>query len=285
MFNTLSVNPAYAGNREVFSFTTLYRNQWSGIEGAPQTFTFSSDMMFKNERVGLGFNLMDDRIGVLHSTVINLSYAYKVPVSEMGKLSFGLQAGFNRYSADYANVQHSPTNSTVVDQAFILPFTNTLPNFGLGIYYSTESFYVGIGLPNLLKNNLSGKYESSINLQNLKNTQGRHLFLSVGQVFSLNEKIKVKPSLLLEAVSGAPLELDINTNIWFNDVFAVGASYRTGDAIVTMCELQATPKFRLGYAYDITISGLSNYNNGSHELMLRYEFASKNTKILSPRYF
>lgn len=284
MFNMLAVNPAYAGSREVLSTTLLYRRQWVGIEGAPETVTFSADMPIKKKQIGLGFNLTDDRLGIIHTTGLNLSYAYRLRVSDRGMLSMGLQGGFTNYRADYGSVDPSQNSSYQQDVAFSGGVSEFLPNVGGGLWFATDRMYIGFSIPKLLKNEFS-KYDGANSVEGFENRQNYHYFLGAGYVIGLSDVLKLKPSALLKVVHGSPLELDVNANLWIHDAIGIGLSYRTADAMVGMIELQATPQLRVGYAYDYSITRLQNYNSGTHEIMVRYEFGFDKGKILSPRYF
>lgn len=277
MFNGLSVNPAFAGVRETPTMTALYRKQWVGIDGAPTTFTFSADAPIRNQRMALGLNLVQDKIGISNNLMINFAYAYRVIFSNQGKLSLGLQAGINQYRADYSSVETSMT-PVQGDNAFGKSTTSIFPNFGFGAYYYTRKFFVGVGIPKMIKNNLSGTNKPTIDFTSYPNRQNRHLFITTGYSFDLNADWTLKPSLLLKGVHGAPLELDVNANIWWKEKVGGGLSYRTSDAIIAMVQFQAKDELQFGYAYDMTISRYSGTNSGSHELMLRYEPFAKDAK-------
>lgn len=281
MFNMLSINPAYAGNRESISLTALYRNQWSGIEGAPETMLFGADMLLNNDKVGLGLNIVKDQIGIMDNTIINTAYSYTIRKDRTTKLSFGLQAGVYQFKADYSEVKHSLVN-TAYDPAFSEQVNTVKPNFGIGIFYTSKNFYLGASVPKLLDQYYSGSDDDLLASPNFYN---RHFFFTTGMVFQAHIHWKIKPSVLYKMVEGAPMQLDINTNIWYKDFLSLGASYRTADAVLIMMQAQASRKLRFGYAYDITLSDLSGYAGSSHELFLRYEFARKKTTVLSPRYF
>ncbi|WP_423149543.1 PorP/SprF family type IX secretion system membrane protein [Rubrolithibacter danxiaensis] len=280
MFNTLAVNPAYAGSRNVLSATALYRSQWVGMEGAPQTQTLSFDTSLPDKNVGLGVQVFNDKIGITKTTGAFASYAYRIRM-ETSTLAFGLQAGISNYRADYTSV---PLNESTPDVAFSQNVNAFLPNFGAGVYFNSDKFYVGLSAPHILNNRLNNGSET-IQTNGLVARQYLHLFLMTGYVFDMGENVKLKPSVLVKGVQGAPVQVDANANLWINDVISVGASYRHKSDMSAMFEMQVTPQIRLGYSYDRSITRLVNYNSGSHEIMLRYEFGFDDERILAPRYF
>lgn len=279
MYNMLGVNPAYAGNREATSVNFFQRRQWVGMAGSPQTTSVSVDGAAKDNKIGWGVQLYDDKLGVEKADGANLMLSSHIRVSEKGILSGGLSVGLMNYRIDLMNVQGRFTPS---DPAFYANFNKWLPAVGLGIYYHTEKFYAGFSVPNVLKSRLSAFDVMKSGIQKVNST---HMFLTTGYVFNVNEEVKIKPSTMIKAVSGAPIEADINTNIWLKDIIGLGFSYRTGDAMIVMAEAQINENLRVGYAYDMTISPLKYYNNGSHEMMLRYEFGKNKSKVKSTRYF
>lgn len=283
MFNMLSVNPAFAGTREMLTATALYRKQWVGIDGAPTTLTFSADAPVRNQRMALGVNMVSDKIGISKTMLINISYAYRVMLVNGGVLSLGLQGGINQYRADYSSVKTSypGIDSPPVDQAFASSEGNLFPNFGFGAYYYTGRFYVGMAVPKMLKNNLSGTNSPTLDFTSYPNRQNRHLFIATGYSFDMNHDWTLKPSLLIKGVHGAPLEMDVNVNAWWREKVGAGLSYRTADAMVAMLQFQARPEINFGYAYDMTLSKFAGTNSGSHELMVRFEPHAK--KVLAKR--
>ena len=281
MYNMLGVNPAYAGNREALSFNFFQRNQWNGIKGAPKTTSLSLDQSIKNGKIGWGVQVYDDRLGVEAATVINGMLSTRIQVSEKGILSGGLSFGLMNYRINLNDVQNRNNPN---DPSFIStnkPSTWT-PSIGMGIYYNTDRFYAGVSTPSVLKSRLAS-YEDFIS--SIDKSNAFHLFANTGYVFDVNENLKLKPSTMIKMVSGAPVEADINLNVWLKDILGIGGSYRTGDAFVGMLELQATPNLRIGYAYDVPFNPLKYFTRGSNELMLRYEFGNNKTKIKSTRYF
>ncbi len=277
MFNMLQINPAYAGNRATSNVTALYRKQWVSVEGAPTTATISWDKRKTGSNIGYGVQLYNDRLGIESNTGLQAFYSYRIPFKS-SFLSFGVNGGVVNYRADFSQLSTTMTS----DPLFQDDIKSWLPTAGVGVLYATEHWYAGISAPALLKS------KTSYNLPS-KSTAGifnQHLFLTTGYIYQASEAIKLKPSILIKAANGSPIQYDLNLNAWLLDVVGIGASYRTGDSFVGMVELQISPIFRLGYAYDYTTSNLKTFSNGTHELMLRYEFGIESEKkLLSPRYY
>jgi len=279
MFNTLAINPAYAGSRNVLSATALFRNQWTGIDGAPKTGTLSVDAPILGKQVGIGAQIFTDKLGITQTNGGTLSAAYRIRM-EKGSLSFGIQTVFSQYRANFTEVPLS--SSAAYDPAFADNVSKFLFNVGTGVYYNSDKFYIGLSALDIMPNSLT-KYESN-NIA-LGSKQALHLFLATGYVFPLSPDFKLKPSVLVKGVKGAPIEADLNAALWIKDVVSIGAQYRTSADIGAMIEVQASPQIRIGYSYDRSTTPLKSFNSGSHEIMLRYEFGFDKGKILSPRYF
>jgi type IX secretion system PorP/SprF family membrane protein len=283
MFNMLAVNPAYAGSREVISTTALYRKQWVNTPGSPRTMTFSADAPLHGEKVGVGLLVFNDKAGVFGNTGVYGSYAYRLRLKK-GTLAMGLQAGFTQVSANLTSIILDENNTA--DGAFASNIAKFMPNFGAGLYYHTDKFYVGVSLPRIVNNKLFKKGTDTSAISIDRSQQTRHLFLMAGVVIPLSIDVKLKPSALLKMVEGAPLQLDINSNVWFYDALAVGLSYRTSsNALVSMLEVQATKQVRIGYAFDAMVGKSRFVGRAAHEIMLRYEFGYVKAKVISPRYF
>ena len=281
MYNMLGVNPAYAGNREALSMNFFQRNQWNGIKGAPKTTSFSLDQSVKEGKIGWGVQVYDDRLGVEAATGFNGMLSTRIQVSEKGILSGGLSFGLMNYRINLNDVQNrnNPNDPSFIS---INNPSSLTPSLGMGIYYNTDRFYASISTPSILKSRLAS-YQDFVS--SLEKTNAFHLFANTGYVFDINEDLKLKPSTMVKMVSGAPIEADINLNVWMKDIIGLGGSYRTGDAFVGMVELQASPNLRIGYAYDMPFNPLKYFTRGSNELMLRFEFGNYKTKIKSTRYF
>lgn len=286
MFNTLLINPAYAGNRDVLNLSALYRQQWVNIDGAPRTFTFAADGPIFNEKVGLGLISTFDKVGYTSVTSVMGQVAYRLRFTQKGTLSFGASFGAQQFTFDMSNVNYKIPGQTLDDATFDNNISKWVPNVGFGLYFSTDKAYIGLSAPKLLNNGLSSN-NIEVNMKEIsgKASQYRHYMLMAGFVSRISHTWVIKPSTLIKAVNGAPIQFDVNANFWYYDFFGFGLSYRSADALVAMLEIQANPEFRIGYAYDYSTNGLGAYNNGSHELMVRYELGARKSKMLTPRYF
>ncbi len=272
MFNMSAINPAYVGSRDVFSLTATYRKQWVDLNGAPSTGLVSLDFPIARKNIGIGVSAYTDKVGIFNTTGGYAQFAYRLRLGK-GVLAFGLQAGAYQYTADWTKVNGQDPN----DPAFSSNFNKILPNFGFGVYYNTDRWYIGASAPRLLTN--------KINEQSDESTLTRHFYLTAGTVIGISPSVKLKPSVLLRAVQGGPMSFDVNLNCWIIDRIGIGASYRYGDGVLGMLEIQASPRFRIGYAYDMALTDIRGYSSGTHEAMLRYEFGFDKKKVISPRYF
>ncbi len=279
MFNEMIINPAYTGARECLSATLLYRNQWTGIEGAPETETFSIHSPIANQKMGLGLSVINDKITVMRNTGVYANYAYRMPLRE-GKLSFGLSAGVINHYEKLSELNPGQGN----DPQFA---ANTprllLPNAGFGAFYYTRKFYAGLSIPKLILNTVGASETKKVN--NKASVKDWNLHLTAGYVASISESIKLKPTVMIRKTGGAPGEIDLSLNALFNDLVWIGAAYRTGDAVSLAAGVQITKQMRFGYAYDYTLTALSKFNGGSHEITLGYDFSFDKTKIATPRFF
>ncbi|MFN0032868.1 MAG: type IX secretion system membrane protein PorP/SprF [Flavobacteriales bacterium] len=278
MFNELFINPAYAGSRAHLSGTGLLREQWVGLDGAPSTQSLTVHAPFANHKMGAGLSVMHETIGVGKRLGVNAVGAYRIPM-DRNTLSFGLQLGLVSLSENLTDL------NLITDNQFQLNTGNkTAPNFGFGMYYQTPNWYAGISIPRMLKNRLDVT-NAETQVQNSLAASDFHYFVTAGSVHPITPTIKLRPSVMLKAVSGAPMQLDMSCNALFNDFIWAGLGYRTGDALSLLVGAQITKQLRLGYAYDYTTSDLQDFNSGSHELMLGFDFGFDKDKIVTPRYF
>ncbi|WP_343488486.1 type IX secretion system membrane protein PorP/SprF [Allomuricauda sp. d1] len=285
MFNTMSVNPAYAGSRGQLSLAGLYRAQWVGLDGAPETFTLNLHSPIRNSKLGYGISVVNDNIGdgVVQETYIDAVVSYTLDVDLDKKLSFGLSVGGDIISLDFNGLRNF--DDEVVEQDNI--DNQFSPNFGLGVYYHTDKFYAGLSVPNILETEFFDNSGGDANSINFLSTERMNFYLITGYVFDLNPNLKFKPALLTKAVGGAPLQVDLSASFLFADRFSFGAAYRWDAAVSALAGFQITEQIMLGLAYDreTTELGTRQFNDGSFEVFLRLELLSSFRKTVSPRFF
>lgn len=283
MYNTVTINPAYAGSRGVLSIAGLYRSQWVGLDGAPKTQTLNVHSPV-SERIGVGLSIVNDEIGngTNQETYFDGLFSYTIPLADERKLSFGVKAGGHLLNIDFnklANYNNEAANVGLanIDQRFS-------PNFGAGVYYHTQNFYAGLSIPNFLT---TKHFDDSQSSASFLAEERLNLYLITGYVFEPNQRLKFKPALLLKAVEGAPLQVDISANFLLNDKFTLGAAYRWYAAVSALFGFQINDKFLIGLAYDreTTELGGTRFNDGSFEVLLRYEFLTRYKRVLTPRFF
>ena len=282
MYNPTVINPAYAGSRDVMSIFGLYRTQWVGLEGAPNTGTLSMHTPIENSRIGLGLSLVNDRIGPSDETNLGVDISYTIDVSYQYKLAFGIKGSANLINVDYTKLDiYDPSDSRFqqnIDNKFS-------PNVGAGVYLYSDNTYVGLSAPALLQ---TKHFDGSVNYSGSSTFFGKeqvHYYLMAGHVFDLDYNLKFKPSALVKMTEGAPLQVDLSANFLFNEKFTAGVAYRWSAALSALAGFQVSDGLFIGYAYDAETTKLANYNSGSHEIFLRFELFKKFDKIVSPRFF
>jgi type IX secretion system PorP/SprF family membrane protein len=285
MFNTMSVNPAYAGSRGQFTAAALYRSQWVGLDGAPKTLTLNLHSPIRESSVGYGISIVNDDIGdgTVQETHFDAVVSYTLDVSQDAKLSFGLKAGGHLLNLDFAklnNFDNEPISGDNIENKFS-------PNFGLGFYYHTSRFYAGLSAPNLLETDHFDNSQRDANTVQFLSTERINFYLITGYVFELNPDLKFKPAILTKVVGGAPLQLDLSASFLFNEKFSFGAAYRLDAAVSALAGFQITDQIMLGIAYDreTTDLGGTQFNDGSFEFFLRFELLRSFQRTISPRFF
>ncbi|TMM57312.1 type IX secretion system membrane protein PorP/SprF [Maribacter algarum] len=284
MYNTLSINPAYAGSRDGLTLTALYRNQWIGVGGAPETQTLTFDTPLGNlSNSGIGVSIVNDKIGPIQETYFDIDYSYTMLISKKGKLAFGLKAGGHLLNIDFETLNEYSSNDVLIDDNIDNKFS---PNFGLGAFYYTNNFYLGLSAPNILETKHFDKSADDTNGFTSLASERINLYLISGYVFQLNPNLKFKPAGLVKLVTGAPLQVDISTNFLIKEKLTLGLAYRWGSGVSAQAAYRIKQSFLLGFAYDWEPSslGATQFNAGSYELVLRVELFNKR-KIVYPRFF
>jgi type IX secretion system PorP/SprF family membrane protein len=279
MYNEVTLNPAYAGSHDVISATLLGRRQWVGndFDGAPETYSFNVHGPLRNEKVGIGFSMIHDQLGVSRNLNAMASASYIVPFSN-SDLHFGLQLGAANQMTDYGKLDIYNAG----DPSLTSGGSGLIPNFGVGIYYFAKQFYIGASAPQLMNNELKVNGNSI-------GAQKRHYFFNTGYVFEVSPILKFKPTLFFKYVEESDPQFDFTGSFIIREMFWVGAAYRTAfkskDATSLLLGIQATDQFKIGYAYDLTRSDLNPFTKGSHELVINYRFSFDKGNIITPRYF
>lgn len=297
MFQPMVYNPAYAGSRGALSTTGIYRNQWTGIDGAPKTFSIAAHGPMGQRNSAIGIMVENDVIGVQKKLRAYVSYAYHIPFNR-GKLSLGIQGGILNFNDSKQDILASLENE--FDPTFAENVSGTAPNFGVGAYYYSDYFFLGVGVPHILNNTID---ENGTDLELY--TQTRHYYATTGLILPLSDNIKFRPTALLKYVEPvntedapngiqAPMQVDITAHILFNDALWLGVAARSGtvddiiESVDFLLEYQFNRRFRIGYAYDLPMTDLRGAginNGGSHEIMVGYDVYREKSRVLTPRYF
>lgn len=286
MYNTVSVNPAYAGSRDAFSIVGVHRNQWIGLEGAPRTNTLSVNFpMGYVKRIGLGVSVVNDVIGPSNETYMNVDFSYPVQVSRTGMLRFGLKAVARVLNINVSELHLFSDTQPQDDTSFSnIAGYEFSPNVGVGVYYYTEKAYFGLSAPNLFENNyLRSKKDTSLFVQK----ERIHYYVIGGYVFDINPDIKFKPAVLSKIVFGTPLQVDLSANFMFYEKFTAGVAYRWRAAVSALAGFQISNSIMAGFAYDMETTALGNrkYNGGSYEIVVRFELFKPDYRRWTPRFF
>jgi type IX secretion system PorP/SprF family membrane protein len=306
MFNKLPLNSAYTGGRDALSLRALYRDQWTQLDGHPRTMTLSGHSPLKNENIAVGASFVYDQLGVTKQTWVSGTYAYRFKLNEGGKqdmkLSLGINAGMLIYKSNLSELY--VTDPT--DPVFTENVSRVMPDIGAGIYFYGKNFYAGASVPNFIKSDLYSKDQKDNLPEGISAVRVPHIFGMAGGVIPLSKTgiVKFRPQVLTKSTIAkgykSPFELDVNASFMFFDMVNVGATYRTTlgnkkqynslqltniESVDVMIEIWPTKQLLIGYAHDITLSDLNDYNKGTHEVILGYDFAYERKKVITPRYF
>ena len=274
MYNTININPAYAGSRGVLSVFGLHRSQWVGLDGAPVTNAITINSPIENTNLGVGLSFVNDRLGPTDQNNISADVSHTIKTSETFKLSFGVKGSIDLFSFDASKL-----NIYTADNS-LQTYTNRFsPNIGAGIYLHSDNSYLGFSIPNIFETKRYSDSDYAVYKEKM------NYYLIGGYVFELNSNLKFKPAFLSKLVEGAPLQLDLSANFLFNDKFTLGAAWRWSAAASLTAGFQINDGLYIGYGYDLDTTNLANYNSGSHELFLRFELFNRQNRIVSPRFF
>jgi len=280
MYNTISINPAYAGSRETLSVIGLHRSQWVGFDGGPITQTLTANMPLGNEKIGVGISFINDKLGYQEFSYVYGDFSYTINTSDNTKLAFGLKAGFTQYSLSNELRGDEPDDPSIYGVE-----DRWSPNIGVGLFWHNPKWYVGVSAPRILNTNHNKQGNASgVQYQALERIS---YYVTGGYVFTLSENVKLKPAALIKGTNGAPLSYDMTANFLFNEKFWIGGSYRINNytaALGAIADFQVSKQLRIGYAYEYPLSDINAYTGGSHEILLMFE-VFKVKRVKSPRYF
>ncbi|WP_008634986.1 PorP/SprF family type IX secretion system membrane protein [Bizionia argentinensis] len=274
MYNTTTVNPAYAGSRGSLNIFGVYRNQWVGLDGAPETLNFSANSPIGVQGIGVGLGFTSDKIGPSSESILAADFSYTISLTSDVKLAFGMKGGVSLWSLDPNKLNIYDPNDNSLRQE-----NKSSPIIGAGLYVHSEKWYIGVSTPNVIE---TDHYDD---VQVSTATEKAHVYLIGGYVFTVNPNLKLKPAVLAKAVTGSPLAIDVSANALLYDTVTFGLAYRLDATVSAMAGFQISDNIMVGYSYDYDTTELGNYNNGSHEIFLRFELGTRLKGKVNPRFF
>lgn len=276
MYNPLVINPGYTGSTGTLEAVLLHRSQWVGIEGAPETQSLTVHSPLANEKLGLGFSAVQDQLGPSRDIYLNGNFSYTINLSHETNLAFGIKAGARMLNIDWSKGRFYDEADALLNQNIDNKF---IPQIGAGAFLYRENWYVGLSVPNFIRSDYYDDIAEEVDPDRM------HYYLTAGYVWDISDNLKFKPAVLARVVSGAPVEFDVSANFMFMEKFVLGAAYRFDDSVSVLAGFQLSRDFFIGYAYDYTTSDLTKYNDGTHEILLRFQMNKKTSQIKSPRFF
>lgn len=282
MFNEMYINPAYTGSKEAMAVNLTHRQQWVNFPGRPITTSFTLHGPLANNKMGLGLSVLNEQIGKLSRNLVYLNYAYRVKTGEKGHLAFGIMGGIHNQINKLSELKSTETGDIQISQN-----TPSLiaPNFGAGIYYYTNKFYAGISVPRMVDDSYLFNQTGDVIKSTSLNASKFHYYFTIGNVFEVNDDLKIKPQAMVKMVQNAPLQYDVNVNFLIKNKIWAGIGYRSGSDISALLGIQVNPQLLVNYSYDYSLTKIQKYSQGSHEITIGYLFLYKQSKVVTPRYF
>ncbi len=288
MFNKLSLNPGYVVATDYPCISCLHRTQWAGLEGAPTSQSLNLRVPLKKKNVGFGLSINRDVIGPSESLRAGLIYGYAIDFGK-GKLGVGVEGALRTYQVKWGETNSILSGDVAVPGNEAM---KTFLNVGAGLYYYTPKYYIGLSVPNFINNDISLVSNTTFTGTDFSK-QTFHGFLMAGLILNVSEDIKYKPGILFKYAKNAPLDLDLNSSMIFFDKLWLGLTYRlggfsdekVGESLGFILQYQFSDPFKLGIAYDYTLSKVRDYNSGTYEIMLEYCLMPKNKNLTNPRFF
>ncbi len=278
MNNLLSIQPAYAGLSGYINATAISRIQWVGFDGAPITSTLTIQGPYRRYNVGLGLSIVTDRYGPVRQTGFYADYSFRIKLEKDKYVSFGIKGGFNRYEAMLTDLTIHDPNDPVV--AFDIN-KKYLPNFGVGFLWHADDFFLGASIPKIFQNKINSDSGAPVYQEEM------NFYLMGGYVADIADNVKFKPTILARWSQNTPTVVDLTANALFYEKVWIGATYRFMNSYGLLLQIYVSEGVKLGYAYDLTTFVPSQYNAGTHEFMLSYDFPARRKRFsrFTPRYF
>lgn len=293
MFNKMLLNPAGAGSKGRVNVNAYYRAQWVNLKGAPTTIGILADAPIAGKGIGIGLAVFETKTANLKFTRVNTNYSYKIRIQETSSFTFGLQAGVVQYSVNTEGlILRDPIEE---DQTFSANnLAQIIPDFGFGVMFRAESFFLGLSIPHLLQSKVKFLNSTIAKPDSTKDIYARvfrHYYLTGGYTIPINYDLSIQPSFILRYVQGAPISSDVNVNASYKNLIWAGAGIRTSNskALILILGLNAgkaiNQQILFGYSYDATIDKTAFYGGATHEIMVNYMFKPSATKRKSNKPF
>ena len=275
IFNAYTINAAEAGIRAYGTASFLHRWQWVGVNGAPSTTSMGVETSFRTNW-GFGLNAVNDRIGPETNQTVNLSVGYHINLSSKYNFALGLNGVANQRRLDAGSFN----NVYDADDPDLQSINLFRPNVGGGMLIYSDHAFIGVSLPRMMQ------YKTTAGDANLALDQVRHLFIYTGRIFDMSEKVRLKPSVLMKVVGGAPVQFDVNGVVSLASIVDLGFNYRLGDGLGLISGITFKERFILNYAYEIPLTLIRNSSKQTHEIGVRYRFGKAHLEnVQSPRFF
>jgi type IX secretion system PorP/SprF family membrane protein len=262
IFNLYVINPAYAGFRDALSANVGYRAQWLGIEGAPTTQHFTLTSPLKAPNMAVGLMVQNDEIGARKSPSVSFAYAYAIRLDSEQRIRFGIQGGMMNYQVNWSQLEYSERNDPV---SLSIDGNKWIATFDFGIMYTAPKSYVGLSV--------NGLNQSQVNFTPYSDGRLSTTYNAVaGKVFPLSELISVKPCFLIRYTPMAPVQVDLNISMLLANRVWISGIYRKGFGVITAAHCYVTDRFHVGYSFDWAVNNLADYQNGTHEVFIGFDF-------------
>jgi type IX secretion system PorP/SprF family membrane protein len=262
-FVGLAYNPAFAGSDSYFNAFAIHRSQWAGIADAPRTYQLGMHAPSRSGKMGFGGNIYTDVVGPTRRFGAQGVYAYHLDVSANSKVSLGASFGVTQFTIDGSQIVLREAG----DQALTNNIQSELtPDASFGVLWYSDKFRLGVSANQILNNDLDlfpGDGEGRLAV---------HYYLMGSYRFDLNDDFAIEPAALLKYVAPFPVQVDATARFIYKGNLWLGGSYRSNDAAAVFAGYNIMDYLSIGYSYDITTSDISDYTDGTHEILLSLRF-------------